>query len=802
MNQSGRLTFKTLGSLLGMAVLFLVLVTSLYLLATMAVRLDRFGQYYHWLLLFNGLALVSLAIIIGFNALRLLREFRARVAGSRLTLRMVIVCILLTLVPVVLVYSFSVKFLDSNIDSWYDVEIEQALDDALQLSRESLGLQMRTLQRVTIEVSENLVGVSDEEAVLVLNEFGMNAEASEMTLIGPDNRIIASTGATTSISVQPNRPDDDLSTRARRGLTYVGVDPIGDGELYIRVVTPVFSDSATRENSVLQALYPVAERSSELAESVQSSYQSYRQLVFLRKPLKTSSILTLSLALLLSAMIGVWFAFYAARRLMVPIHDLVEGTRAVAEGDYSRRVYKRGQDELGYLVQSFNYMTMQLDRSRNQAELSRLKLEEQRTYLEAVLGQISSGVITLDSSHRLSTANQAAKDILGSNFTDFEGKSLQQAAQAGGVMGQVAEQLSGAVLSLEPEPGQIIETEVTPQQAANSHKSAQQNDSLTAPEAGTTSSPLAGTIGAIVSDPNTLKSTWSREIEVHGPRGKLVLFCRGAILAGAQQQYTGQGIAIDDMTAIITAQRDAAWSEVARRLAHEIKNPLTPIRLSAERVRHKFTPKLSVGDGEVMQRLTSTIENQVDALKSMVNAFAEYAAAPRLDLAETNINRLLSEVALLYEEENVDITLDLEDPVPLLSLDAPRIRQLVHNLIKNSLEAQDGMQQRSFTLRTRRVSGGVTPQLELIASDEGPGFPADLMERLFEPYVTSKPRGTGLGLAIVKKIVEEHGGTVRAENRTAAVGTLNQHGDALPGARIRVLLPMLSDSVDLGADAA
>ena len=545
MTQSGRLTFKTLGSLLGMALLFLVLVSSLYLLATMAVRLDRFGQYYHWLLLFNGLALVSLAIIIGFNALRLLREFRARVAGSRLTLRMVIVCILLTLIPVVLVYSFSVKFLDSNIDSWYDVEIEQALDDALQLSRESLGLQMRTLQRVTIEVSENLVGVSDEEAVLVLNEFGMNAEASEMTLIGPDNRIIASTGATTSISVQPNRPDDDLSARARRGLTYVGVDPIGDGELYIRVVAPVFSASTTRENSVLQALYPVAERSSELAESVQSSYQSYRQLVFLRKPLKTSSILTLSLALLLSAMIGVWFAFYAARRLMVPIHDLVEGTRAVAEGDYSRRVYKRGQDELGYLVQSFNYMTMQLDRSRSQAELARLKLEEQRTYLEAVLRQISSGVITLDSDHRLSTANQAAEDILASNFTDFQGKSLQQAAQAGGVMGQVAEQLSGAVLSLEPGPDSASESFTAAQSGSEQHGVAQQKDADSDFAAETTAAL------AVAGDGSTLKSTWSREIEVHGPRGKLVLFCRGAVLASAQQQYAGQVIAIDDMTAII-----------------------------------------------------------------------------------------------------------------------------------------------------------------------------------------------------------------------------------------------------------
>ena len=337
---ANKLTIKTLGSVVGMAVLFLVMITSLYLLSTMAERLDRFGQYYYGLLVFNGLSLLALTLLITYNAIRLFRDFRAQIAGSRLTLRMVVVCILLTLVPVLIVYSFSVKFLNSNIDSWYDVEIEQALDDALQLSRESLGLQMRTLQRTTIEAAENLIGVSDEEAILVLNEFGINTEASEMTLIGPDNRVIASNGVSTRISVSPNRPDDDLSSRARRGLTYVGIDPIGDGEIYIRVVTPVFSDSATRENSVLQALYPVAERSSELAESVQSSYQAYRQLVFLRNPLKTSSILTLSLALLLSVLIGVWFAFYAARRMMMPVHDLVEGTRAVAEGDYTRRVYK------------------------------------------------------------------------------------------------------------------------------------------------------------------------------------------------------------------------------------------------------------------------------------------------------------------------------------------------------------------------------------------------------------------------------------------------------------------------------
>lgn len=735
-----KLTLRTLGSLFAMAVMFLVLITSLYLLATMAVRLDRFGQYYHWLLLFNGAAVVLLTALIGYNAWRLLREFRNRVAGSRLTVKMVFVCTLLTLAPVLIVYSFSVKFLDSNIDSWFDVEIEQALDDALELSRESLGLQMRTLQRVTIEVADHLIGVSDEDAILVLNEFGINTEASEMTLIGPDNRIIASTGTSSRISVQPNRPDDDLASRARSGLSYVGVDPIGDGQLYIRIVTPVFSDSATRENSVLQALYPVAERSSRLAESVQSSYQDYRQLVFLRKPMKISSILTLSLALLLSAMIGIWFAFYAARRMMVPIHDLVEGTRAVADGDYSRRVFKRGRDELGYLVQSFNYMTMQLERSRREAEQNQLEIERQRTYLQGVLGQISSAVITLDSGHKIRTTNKAAEEMLGDHLSAYEGRALQSAVQAGGILGQFAEQLC---------------------------------EQLAMDEA------QATTNGANGDSTASAVSQWSSEMDVHGASGKLVLFCRGATLVDNEGQVVGQVIAVDDMTMIISAQRDAAWSEVARRLAHEIKNPLTPIRLSAERLRIKMLSKLSDADGEIVTRLTETIENQVDAMKSMVNAFADYAATPRVDLKETDINALLAEVALLYDAADVDITLALGEPAPQVPVDAPRIRQLVHNLISNALEAQQGAAMRSVTLTTAVSYDGPNARLELVASDPGPGFPPELLDRLFEPYVSSKPKGTGLGLAIVKKIVEEHGGTVLAGNSPDT-----------KGAHISVFLPM------------
>ncbi len=523
--QLSRLRRRTLTSAVLMALLFIVLIASLWVLGTIALQLDRFGQYYHWLLLGNGLALCFIAVLIIMNGWRLVREFRQRIAGSRLTVKLVIVSVLLALVPVTLVYGFSIRFLRANINSYFDLEIEQALDDALELSRESLGLQMRTLQRDTVKVAQQLVGVSEAVAVVALNTLSAETEASEMTLVGPDNRIVASTGLLDSISVQPNRPENDLVARAQKGLSYVSVDPIGDGELYVRVVTPVLSENPTLENSVLQALYPIAQRSSDLAESVQTSYQQYRQLVFLRRPLMLSSMLTLSLALLLSVMMAVWFALYAARRMMMPIHDLVEGTRAVAEGNYATRIYKRSKnDELGFLVQSFNYMTLQLEQSRRNAELSQHQVERQRARLQAVLGQISSGVITLDAENKVRTSNPAAVTILGSELVQMRGQSLDHDARDNSVASQFGEQVS------------------KPLEQAGDRE-------------------------------------WSAEIEVYDQSGRRFLFCRGTVLLDAAGQLTGRVIVIDDMTTIISAQRDAAWSEVARRLAHEIKNPLTPIQL-------------------------------------------------------------------------------------------------------------------------------------------------------------------------------------------------------------------------------
>jgi len=615
--------------------------------------------------------------------------------------------------PVTLVYSFSIRFLRANINSYFDLEIEQALDDAIELSRESLGLQMRTLQRDTMKVAQQLVGVNESVSVIALNTLTAETESSEMTLIGPDNRIVASTGLLDNIAVQPNRPDDDLIARARQGLSYVGVDPIGDGELYIRVVAPVFSEDATRENSVLQALYPIAKRSSDLAESVQSSYQQYRQLVFLRKPLMLSSMLSLSLALLLSVMMAVWFAFYAARRMMMPVHDLVQGTRAVAEGDYSRRIYKRSKnDELGFLVQSFNYMTLQLEQSRDSAEQSKRQVESQRSYLQAVLGQISSGVVTLDAHNLVRTSNQAAVDILGPELEQLQGSPLKQDQQDNSITAQFGDQ-----------------------------------------------------IGEFMSDNDG--NDWSTELEVVDQTGRRFLFCRGASLHDVAGEPSGMVVVIDDMTTIISAQRDAAWSEVARRLAHEIKNPLTPIQLSAERLRHKFTHKLDGDDVDVLSRLTQTIENQVDVMKSMVNAFADYASAPKLSLTQTDINQLLQDVAEMYRdgEEDAKFTLELDAELSPIAVDLPRMRQLMHNLIKNALEAQQGESVPQVGLITRNVQTNSQRSLEIVTIDDGPGFPLESLSRVFEPYVTSKPRGTGLGLAIVKKIVEEHDGTIKAENR-------------------------------------
>jgi len=704
-----------------MIALFVFLVCALYFVANTGEHLDSFGQSYQWLMLGTALALGLIGILILASVWRLIVDLRQQVSGSRLTLKLVIMLVVMALMPMALVYSFSIKFLRSNIDSWFDVEVERALDDAIDLSRDSLNVYMRARQKSAIEIAEQLSDVPPELAVLVLNDIGLDAEASELTLIGSDNRIVATTAFSGSVSVVPDRPADDIVSRARDGDPYLSIDPLLDGDLQIRSVVPVFSSDPVDGVSVLYATYPVPRSSSVLAANVQESFRNYRQLTYLREPLKQSSIATLTLAVFLSLMMAVWVAFYAARRLMVPVHDLVEGTRLVAAGDYSTRLHTSGRDELGYLVTSFNEMTDKIEGARASATSSQRLVEEQRSYLELVLSRISSGVITLDENRKVRTSNESAAQIL---------KVSQQTIQQSD-----AKRLDAG------------------RQDAEAGKQEVASDGL-----------MQQFFSGIEPLLNSDQAAWSVELDLVDSDGRALITCRGAKIHGNDADQSGHVLVFDDFSEVVEAQRNAAWSEVARRLAHEIKNPLTPIQLSAERLQHKYASKLQGEDSVVLKRLTNTIVQQVESMKSMVKAFADYATTPQTDFVSVNVNELINEICWLYRGEGDDINLELDKSLPSLQCDPNRLRQVLHNVIKNAFEASTEKEKRKLAISTVLVTDRNTDSIELVFEDNGPGFAAEVRERLFEPYVTTKNKGTGLGLAIVKKIVEEHGGTVRAEN--------------------------------------
>ena len=690
-----------------MMVLFVFLICALYFVANTGEHLESFGQSYHWLMLGTAVALGLIGVLIFASVWRLIVDLRQNISGSRLTLKLVVVLVGMALLPMALVYSFSVKFLRSNIDGWFDLEVERALDDALDLSRDSLAVYMRARQKSTVDIAERLSDVSPDLAVLILNDIGLDAEASELTLIGRNNRIAATTAFADTVSVVPDRPADDIVSRARNGEPYLSIDPLLDGDLQIRSVVPVYSSDPVDGVSVLYATYPVPRSSSVLAANVQESFRNYRQLTYLREPLKQSSIATLTLAVFLSLMMAVWVAFYAARRLMVPVHDLVEGTRLVAAGDYSTRLHTSGRDELGYLVNSFNDMTDKIEAARASASTSQQLVEEQRSYLELVLSRISSGVITLDEAHRVRTCNDSAAEILG----------------------------------------------VSPERL----RAADRTDD---------SSLMQQFFAGIDRMLNSEVRDWSIELDLIDKDTRTLITCRGAQIQGSGAEQSGHVLVFDDFSEVVEAQRNAAWSEVARRLAHEIKNPLTPIQLSAERLQHKYASKLAGEDSVVLKRLTNTIVQQVESMKSMVKAFADYASTPQTDFIAVSLNDLISETSWLYRggDDHDDITLVLDNTIPPFFCDPDRVRQLLHNVIKNAFETVSDKKQLKLAISTRLLSAQKSDSIELVFEDNGPGFAAAVRERLFEPYVTTKTKGTGLGLAIVKKIVEEHGGTVRAEN--------------------------------------
>ena len=705
-----------------LAVLTLVLLAALLLMSTATENSAAFGRLYTLLIVVSLVGLALLATLITVNLVRLLRQRHAGVAGSRLATRMVLMFVLVAGTPVLVVFYFSLQLLERGIDSWFDVQVDRALTDALELSRSALDTRMREVHRQTRQAAGDLAGVPKELAAARLDEVRERADAVEMSVLSAQGRVLAANSADTA-TLLPHRPDDAVLLQARQSGSYVGLDPLPRAGLVIRSIERVPDLTPSYESRFLQALYPVAERMSALADTVQSAFAKYRELTYLRGSLKTSFILTLSLAVVLSLLGAVWAAIFSSRSLAAPIRDLAEGTRAVAGGDLETQLPQSSRDEMGFLVQSFNEMTRQLARARDEARRSQEAVEAQRTSLQALLAQLSSGVVTVDRERRLGTANNAAGQILDLDLEAETGRPLRAIAE--------------------------------------------------------THAHLQPVIDAFERHLEGAATEWREEVTLFGPVGRQVLMCRGTPLAGLGGEHV---VVFDDITAVIQAQRDAAWSEVARRLAHEIKNPLTPIQLSAERLRHKYLDKMQDKDREVMDRLTHTIIQQVDSMKEMVNAFSSYARSPQVRLEPASLNDLAREVVELYRYNRgaTPIEATLDPRVPTLELDTGRVRQVLHNLIKNALEACEGREGCAVAVRTRLVEEKGKRQVEIAVEDNGPGFTPDVLERVFDPYVTTKSRGTGLGLAIVKKIVEEHGGMVRAQARAEG------------GARVLARLPAAS----------
>ncbi len=690
--------------------LVLSLLASLYLLSEATHNSELFSKIFSLMLVINGLAIFLLIGLIIRNLAELIRQYRQRTIGSRLTARLVLLFVILSVTPVSVVYYFSLDFLQRGIDSWFDVRVDNALQDALELSQTSLGVRMRELLQETKKLALQLNDIPNDLAAIKLNDLRSLAGASEMTLFSLHGRIIASSNPEAT-NLLPLSLDNTTQLQVRQGKDEVGLIPLLDTGLHIRIAVLVAGPDAVTEHRILQALFAVPDRINTLANNVQAAFGNYREIAFLRTPLKYSFILSLSLVLLLSLLTSIWAAFFYARRLVAPITDLVEGTRAVAAGNYEKRLPLPSRDELGFLVKSFNEMTHRIAIATESARQSQQQVEEQNAYLEVVLAHLSSGVLTLDTEYTLHTSNTTASQILGIPLLEFNGRLLD------------------TIASDHPHL-QLLVDALYPHLKSGQHE-------------------------------------WQDEVILFGPAGRQVLMCRGTQLPHTVTLPGGHVVVFDDITAVLQAQRNAAWGEVARRLAHEIKNPLTPIQLCAERLRHKYLHTMTGKDAEVLDRSTHTIVQQVETLKEMVKAFSDYARMPSVQMQSLVLNEIIQEVLDLYRNESIgfQLVVDLDPTNPLIEADPGRLRQLLHNLIKNAQEAVVQNGEGRITVISRCMQEETCRFVELRVEDNGPGFPDDVFSQLFEPYITTKPKGSGLGLAIVKKIVEEHGGVVWAENR-------------------------------------
>ena len=668
----------------------------LFLLISASANTSLLASHYPALLALNGVAAAALIVLVSAQLRKLWHEYREGVFGSRLKSRLIWMLALMAILPGALLYGVSMQFAVSSIDSWFDVRVDSALESGLELGRGVLKAQQAELADKARVMAVNLGYDATTPANLGrLLRLREQAGVQSASLLSPGGSpLVTSSAANAPLTPQLPSPGQLRKAQREQGMTWVEGD--AQSGLVLQALMPVAGGDLVPP--MLLLTQPVPQDLARSADLIESAYRDYQELQIGKTGLKRIYTLTLTLTLLLALFAAIALAFFLARRLAEPLLILVEGTRAVAAGDFTPKTVLETSDELGLLTQSFSFMTRQLGDARHETERHRDALEKARAYLESVLANLSAGVLAFNDSFMLRAANVGAASILGEGFDGLDKMPLDQWPR-------------------HSELARIIQT--------GFRDNGQE---------------------------------WQLELPIQAADG----ITKTLLVRGSTMPRTGGYVVVfDDISGLIAAQRAAAWGEVARRLAHEIKNPLTPIQLSAERLQHKLAPRLDQEARQTLERSTQTIINQVEAMKNMVNDFRDYARTPPPSLASVDLNALIEEMLGLYESAHSVLKLDLSASLPRIQADANQLRQVLHNLLANAEDALAESETPCVSLSTRSDGRRVT----LCVTDNGSGFAPQTLTRAFEPYVTTKPKGTGLGLAIVKKIIDEHHGEIRLANR-------------------------------------